>query len=232
MVTAPHTGAEYVTAITARQSDLRARAAFREVAMRLVPPGGTVLDFGAGAGLDARYFAERGLRVLAYDNDSRMCAYLTRYCQDYIARGRIELEAGSYQDFLADGHNGDRPRVDLVAANFAPLNLIADLPTLFARFHARTVPGGVVAASVLNPYYIGDAKFGWWWRNLPRLWRSGRYTLQGGGGEIIRRNAADFAAQAAPWFILERLCGALPLRRQFMLLAFRRRDEIARAVGS
>ena len=243
-MTEPHTGAEYVTAITARESDRQARSAFRELVLSLVLPGGAVLDFGAGAGLDARYFAERGLRVRAYDNDPRMRAFLAQYCRDFIEGGRIELQTGSYEDFLAGSQAGEG-RVDLVVANFAPLNLIADLPALFARFHALTVPGGIVAASVLNPYYIGDARYRWWWRNLPRLWRLGRYAVRGGEGDIIRRSPADFAAQSAPWFVLERLFRGLPPRDsreaagiewwpgrggagwrlsscQFMFLAFRR----------
>lgn len=243
-MTATHTGAEYATAIMARESDRQARSAFRELALSLVPPGGAVLDFGAGAGLDARYFAERGLRVRAYDNDPRMRAFLAQYCHDLIDSGRIELETGSYEDFLTGRQAGGGP-VDLIVANFAPLNLIAYLPALFARFHALTVPGGIVAASVLNPYYIGDARYRWWWRNLPRFWRLGRYAVRGHGGDIVRRSPADFAAQSAPWFVLERLFRGLPPRDcgeaagidwrpgrggagwrlsgcQFMFLAFRR----------
>lgn len=207
-----HTGAEYLRDITARESDRQARSAFRQLVLRLVSPGSALFDFGAGTGLDARYFAEHGLSVRAYDNDPRMCGFLTGHCHDLIASGRITLEAGSYPEFLAgERSNADR-RVDAVTANFAPLNLIADLPALFARFHALTVPGGIVVASVLNPYYIGDAKYRWWWRNLPRLWRRGSYAVQGAGSEIVRRSPADFAAQSAPWFILERLFRGLPPR--------------------
>ena len=229
-MTAAHTGAEYVQAITARESDRQARAAFRELVLSLVPRGGAVLDFGAGAGLDARYFAEHGLTVRAYDNDPRMCAFLSQYCQEFIERGRVELETGTYQDFLARDGASAGQRVDVVVANFAPLNLIADLPALFARFHALTVPGGIVAASVLNPYYIGDAKYRWWWRNLPRLWRLGCYQVQGSAGGIIRRSPADFAAQSAPWFALERASGGIGC--QFMFLTFRRTAAADRARGA
>jgi SAM-dependent methyltransferase len=242
-----HAGAEYVRAITARESDRRARAAFRRLVLRLVPPAGTVLDFGAGAGLDARYFAHRGLAVRAYDNDPRMCEFLARHCHDLIESGSVRVEAGSYEEFLARGRAEEGQRVDLVAANFAPLNLIADLPSLFARFHARTVPDGKVVASVLNPFFIGDAKYRWWWWNLPRLWQSGRYVVPGALGGIVRRTPADFAAQSAPWFTLERLYRGLPPRDmrdaegtrwsgdgraavwrlcgcRFIFLVFRRRD--------
>lgn len=209
---AAHTGAQYARAITARESDRRARAAFRKLALRLAPPAGIVLDFGAGAGLDARYFAQRGLTVRAFDNDPQMCEFLVRHCHDLIESGRIQLEPGSYEEFLARRGADQRRRVDLVAANFAPLNLIADLPALFARFHSLIAPEGKVVASVLNPYFIGDAKYGWWWRNLPQLWRWGRYALAGAQGQIVRRTPADFAAQSAPWFTLERLYRGLPPR--------------------
>lgn len=206
-----HTGAEYARAILASRSDRRARAAFRKLVMRLAPPGGALLDFGAGAGLDARYFARRGLTVRAYDNDPRMCEFLAHRCRELVASGRIRLETGSYEAFLARAPDAG-PRIDLVAANFAPLNLIADLPALFARFHALTAPEGRVVASVLNPYYIGDARYRWWWRNLPRLRHGGRYTVSGAAGEIVRRSPADFAAQCAPWFALERVFRGLPPR--------------------
>lgn len=208
-----HTGADYVRAIMARESDRRARAAFRRLVLRQVTPAGTLLDFGAGAGLDARYFAHRGLTVRAYDNDPRMCEFLARHCHDLIESGSVRLETGSYDEFLARGRAEEgQQRVDLVAANFAPLNLIADLPSLFARFHALTVPDGKVVASVLNPFFVGDAKYRWWWWNLPRLWQSGRYVVPGAHGGIVRRTPADFAAQCAPWFTLERLYRGLPPR--------------------
>lgn len=217
-----HTGAEYARAIVARESDRRARSAFRELVLRLAPPEGRLFDFGAGAGLDAKYFAERGFAVRAYDNDRRMSEFLAQHCHDLIESGRIEMEKGSYAEFLARGRVDERRPVDLVMANFAPLNLIADLPALFARLHTLTVPGGRVVASVLDPYYIGDAKYGWWWRNLPRLWRLGHYAVPAAGGEVVRRTPGDFRAQCAPWFTLER-----PVRLRgcrFLFLVFRRSD--------
>ena len=207
-----HAGAEYARAITAREPDRRARAAFRRLALSLAPPGGTLLDFGAGAGLDARYFAQRGLAVRAYDNDPRMREFLAHHCRDLIESGRIRLETGSYEEFLARGRADDGQRVDLVAANFAPLNLIADLPALFERFHALTAPEGKVVASVLNPFFIGDAKYRWWWWHLLELWRLGRYSMPGAQGGIVRRTPANFAAQCEPWFTLERLHRGLPPR--------------------
>ncbi len=209
-MTALHTGTDYVRAISARESDRRARAAFRELVLRLAPPGGALFDFGAGAGLDSKYFAERGLRVRAYDNDPKMCEFLAHYCRDLIASGRISLETGDYTEFLARPPESTHRPADLVTANFAPLNLVADLRALFAKFHALTAPDGKVVASVLSPYYIGDMRYRWWWRNLPRLRRLGQYALRGAHGEIVRRSPADLAAQCAPTFVLERVFSGLP----------------------
>jgi hypothetical protein len=51
------TGADYVKQITALESDRRARAAFHDLVLRVAPPGAALLDFGAGTGMDARFYA-------------------------------------------------------------------------------------------------------------------------------------------------------------------------------
>jgi SAM-dependent methyltransferase len=197
------TGAEYVTQITRRESDRRARSAFRELVLELAPPGGTLFDFGCGPGLDARFYAERGFSVRAYDADRSMCEFFRRHCGDMIESGRVWLEEGSYPQFLARHRGAAGGEAALVTSNFAPLNLIDELHELFAVFHALTAPGGRVVASVLNPYFLGDSRYRWWWRGLPRLLRSGRYAVPGAQAPIVRRRLADFAAQSAPYFALQ-----------------------------
>jgi SAM-dependent methyltransferase len=242
------TGARYVEQITALDTDRRARAAFLSLVTRLASPGAAVFDFGAGPGLDARFYAEHGYRVAAYDVDREMCEFFAEHCRDLIQAGRITLSCASYRDFLAreapPGHD-----IDLVTSNFAPLNLIEDLGPLFAKFHTLTSPGGKVLASVLNPFFLGDMKYRWWWRNLPRLWIDGRYSLQGAQAPIVRRRLADYAAQSAPYFSLQRvfpglfaqprgdiggidLSNGVPRRAalrlspyQFMFLLFERRSD-------
>jgi len=204
------TGAQYVAQLTARESDRRARAAFRGLVLRLAPPGATLFDFGCGTGLDARFYAERGFFVQAYDVDREMCDYFTTDCGDLIDTGRVLLERGCYEDFLARERSG---AVDLVTANFAPLNLIDDLHELFDAFHALTAPGGHVLASVLSPYFVGDLRYPWWWRNLPALARAGRFSVPGAQAPICRRRLADFATQAFPYFSLENVFPGLPARR-------------------
>jgi SAM-dependent methyltransferase len=204
------TGAQYVRQITASESDRRARAAFQNLVLTLAPPGAALFDFGAGTGMDARYYAERGFTVSAYDVDRQMCEFFAVHCRDLIDAGRITLHGGGYRDFIAGEGVGGVRGVDLITSNFAPLNLIEDLPELFARFHALTGPGGRVLASVLSPYFVGDLKYGWWWRNSWRLWREGYFALPGAQAPIVRRRLADFAARSAPYFRLTRVFRGLP----------------------
>jgi len=205
-------GAEYVEHITALESDRRARSAFQDLVLRIARPGGMLYDFGCGTGLDARFYAERGFAVRAYDVDPAMCEYFRAHCRDLIEAGRVTLEEGGYRDFLARNRAASGG-VDLVTANFAPLSLIDNLRELFATLHALTAPNGMVLASVLSPYFLGDLKYRWWWRNLPSLLRHGRYMVAGAQAPIVRRRVADFAAQSAPYFTLTGVFRGLPRRQ-------------------
>jgi SAM-dependent methyltransferase len=205
-----HTGKDYVEAITALQSDRRARSAFQELVLKVASPGATLFDFGAGPGIDARFYAERGFTVDAYDVDPGMSEYFAGHCREFIQTGRIALETGSYRDFLANNTVAGGRRVELIISNMAPLNHIERLQELFAKFHALTGPDGKVLASVLSPYFIGDLRYPWWWRNAARLWRAGHFSVPGAQGPIVRRRLADFATQSAPYFTLERVFRGLP----------------------
>ncbi|HEY6482163.1 MAG TPA: methyltransferase domain-containing protein [Steroidobacteraceae bacterium] len=204
------TGARYVEQITALASDRRARTAFRDLVLRVAAPGAALFDFGSGTGMDARFYAECGFKVAAYDVDPHMCAFFAEHCRDLIEAGRVSLDSGDYRNFLAHGKPGGLAAVDLVTANFAPLNLIDDLHELFAKFHALSRPDGRVLASVLSPWFVGDLQYGWWWRNSLRLLRVGHFSVPGVQGPIVRRRLADFARHSAPYFTLERVFRGLP----------------------
>jgi len=207
-----HSGADYVKAITALHSDRRARSAFQDLVLQIAGPGAVLFDFGAGPGIDARFYADRGYMVHAYDVDPQMCEYFSVHCRDFIQAGQVTLDGRTYGDFLVRETVGDG-QISLVTSNFAPLNLIHDLHALFAKFSALTRPGGKVLASVLSPYYIGDMKYGWWWRNSRRLWRDGHFSVQGVQAPIVRRRLANFADQSAPYFALTRVFPGLPAHR-------------------
>lgn len=200
-------GAQYVRQLTSLQSDLLARSAFQDLVMRVAPSPSRLFDFGAGPGLDARLFAERGHTVGAYDIDPKMREYFAAYCRDFIDTGRITLHSGGYWEFMGQAIGSN---TDLVVSDFAPLNLVDDLPALFAKFHAMTSPRGKVLASVLSPYYAPEMKFRWWWRRLPRLIRDGHCPVACPGGPLNLRLVSNFAALCSPYFSLRRVFCGLP----------------------
>ena len=203
-------GADYARAIQSNPSDVSYRRAFQRVALTLVPTGEALFDFGCGPGIDARYYAEHGRRVAAFDVDPDMCAYFAQSCRDLMASGTVTLLRAGYREFLAGAAPLQPPAVTLVTANFAPLNLIDDLTELFARFALLTSATGAVLASVLSPYFAGDLRYGWWWRNVPRLVWHGRYAVEGAGTVIWRRGLADFAAACGPHFALAEIFAGGP----------------------
>jgi len=203
-------GAEYVRLINTNDSDRRARTAFRDLVLDIAPPGGALFDFGAGPGTDARFFAERGFTVDAYDVDPRMREFFVQHCRDLVDSGRVTLDCGTYQEFVTRRERDTVHRVDLVISNFAPLNIVDNLSELFEKFHALTVPEGRVLASVLSPCFIGDMRFRSWWRAAPRLWRDGQLFLPGPQAPYYRRLLRHFRAVSAPHFRLSRVFGGLP----------------------
>lgn len=203
-------GAQYVEEITALESDRRARAAFQELVLRTVAPGNTLFDFGAGAGIDALFFATRGYRVDAYDVDPRMREYFARHCRELIDAGRITLDCRRYAEFVSARTEGTGTRAAAVISNFAPLNLIDDLPALFARFHDLTTANGKVIASVLSPYFIEEMKGRWWWRHAGQIRRAGYVFMPGPQAPHFRRNLRNFAQLSAPYFELARVYRGLP----------------------
>jgi SAM-dependent methyltransferase len=205
------TGAQYVAQLTVRESDRRAHTAFRGLVLRIAHPGATLFDFGCGSGMDARFYAERGFLVRAYDVEREQYDPCATHCHDLIEAGRLTLERGSYEDFLARERPGGA--VDLVTANFAPLDRSDDLHELFGAFHELTAPGGHVLASVLNPYFVGDLRHRWWWRNLSSLALAHRSSAPGTQAPIGLRRLADFEAQSFPFFALEKVFPGLPARR-------------------
>jgi SAM-dependent methyltransferase len=206
-------GAEYVGQITAQESDRRTRSAFRDLVVSIAPPGAMLFDFGAGPGIDARFFAERGFTIDAYDVDPRMREFFAEHCRDLIDSGRVTLDGSAYREFLTRTTADSRRRADLVISNFAPLNLVDDLRGLFAKFHALMGPNGKVLASVLNPCFIGDMRSRWWWRGAPRLWRDGELFMPGPQAPYYRRVLRNFRAASAPHFSLSRVFRGLPPAR-------------------
>ena len=193
MVGDVHTGEQYHAIIQASLRDRRVRERFQNMALNLLAEGAQVLDLGAGTGIDAKVYAANGHPTFVYEPMPAMREYLAQYCRDEIA-DNIVIKLAS-------------PRfckVQAVTANFAVLNHFADHTTLFEDLSQVVEQGGFVLACMLNPFYLGDARYGWWRHNLVNLVRRGRYAITSESG--IHRFVPRVVAQAAaPHFRLERL---------------------------
>lgn len=186
------TGDAYVAALSADASDRIARTAFVELALALTRPRSRIFDFGCGPGQDARVYAARDREVYAHDVDPDMCSSFRRHCASGLAHGSIHLVE----------LDGTLPPIDLVTANFAPLNLVPDPAPLFATFAAMLSPGGQLLLSVLNPLHVGDLRYAWWWNGLLPLCLHGRYRVSGSQAPITRWRPPRLAREAGPHFSL------------------------------
>lgn len=204
------TGEGYFRAITTLESDRQMRAAFQHLAEKLRTEGASVLDFGCGPGIDAKCFAERGFSVVGYDIDTEMRAFFKMHCAAEIQSKQVSLWECDYADLLNPKNAEFDGRFDLITANFAPLNLVADLPALFAKFFSLTKPNARILASVLNPYYAKEMRYRWRVRNQWRLWRHGWFDLQQLPGKVFRRHPHAIAAAGAPYFALENVFPGAP----------------------
>lgn len=207
-----HTGEPYHQFMQSSAQDRRVRDRFQAIALGLLPGDADVLDFGAGTGIDAKTFAARGHRTYVYEPSEAMRGYLAKHCRDEIARERVVQISSP----LACKVHG-------VTANFAVLNHFADHTVLFAELSRVVHTGGFVLASMLNPYYLGDARYGWWRRNLINLLRHGRYAVPS-ESRIHRFLPRAVAKAAAPYFRFERLTprGLGLATDLYMFLLFRR----------
>jgi SAM-dependent methyltransferase len=192
--------------------DRTVRQEFQKMALDLSPAGADMLDFGAGTGIDAKVYAANGHPTFVYEPSQVMHDCLLRHCHHEIARKTVIPVTRPLSH-----------KVQVVTANFAVLNHIVDHRSLFEEFSQVIAGGGFFLASMLSPYYLGDARYRWWWANMMNLVRRGCYPSP--GESRIHRFAPRAVARAAwPHFRLERLVpGGFGLATHlYQFLLFRR----------
>jgi 2-polyprenyl-3-methyl-5-hydroxy-6-metoxy-1,4-benzoquinol methylase len=209
-----HSGKSYHDFMLGSRRDRKARERLQRLVFRLMPPHGTILDFGAGTGIDAKCYAARGFTVFAHEPSENNLAYLREYCRQEIAKGEITIT-----DLSATAE------VQMIVANFAVLNLIGDHKGLFAKFASLLAPEGFVLVSLLNPFFLGDARYSWWRHNLGTLGSTGAYAVQGEFGPVYRFVPPVVARAAEPAF---RLVARVPAGMgiavsRYMFLLFQKR---------
>lgn len=208
-----HSGEPYHQFMLASPRDQLVRDRFQQLALSLLPPGASVLDFGAGTGIDAKAYVANGHPLFVYEPSPAMSGYLALHCREEIEHKTIVSVSSSLEC-----------RVHAVTANFAVLNHIPDQAALFEQLSRVVVSGGFVLASMLNPYYLGDARYRWWRSNLLNLVRHGHYAVD--SESRIHRFAPRVVAHAAkPHFQLERVLprGIGMAGQLYLFLLLRRR---------
>lgn len=207
-----HTGEQYHEFMLASPRDRTVRDRFQKLALDLLPAGADVLDFGAGTGIDARAYAANGHLTFVHEPSAAMHEYLAQNCRDEIARNAIITVVSPLTC-----------KVQAVTANFAVLNHFADHTSLFEDLSCVVRQGGFVLASMLNPYYLGDARYDWWRANAMHLVQHGHYSIPS-ESRIHRFAPRVVARAAAPYFRMEQLSprGLGWALHLYMFLLFRR----------
>lgn len=218
--------ADYDALVCGPADNIEMRLSFCRRVASVAGPGGVILDFGCGTGIDAAWYAARGHRVIAYDVSSGMVEVLRERCANQIESGQVTLAVGSLGALVhalqAEG------QVAAIAANFAVLNHVRELQPLLQQLGPHLAPGGAMVANVLNPFYRRDMRRGWWWVSV---WRSGGAgPIQRDGKVTSYRHLVGAMRKAAePGFLLEEvraarahaLLGALD--SEFLFVNFRKR---------
>lgn len=207
-----HIGAQYHSFILSSRRDRRVRDRFQRIALNHLADGADVLDFGAGTGIDAKAYAANGHKTFVYEPAEGMRDYLAHHCHDEITRQAVVMVTSP----LAC-------QVHAVTANFAVLNYFADHAALFEELSRVVRTGGFVLVSMLNPYYLGDARYAWWRKSRIGLMRHGRYAIPS-ESRIHHFLPRTVARAASPHFRLERLTprGLGLTTNLFMFLLLRR----------
>jgi SAM-dependent methyltransferase len=196
---------DYDAQMSRMPGDLWTREAFQDFVIRDLFPGGVMLDFGCGTGIDAKVYAERGFRVIGYDSSPAMTQVAVNRCRTEIGGNLVEIFCCPYEEFLRRPWPMEPPSA--IVSNFAVLNLVPSLRAAFARFHEILQPGGSVFLNLLNPCYV---------RNLvtPGLRRPMLRALLHGTTEFPFAKVSthlyreSFVRRAArPYFELERRAG-------------------------
>jgi SAM-dependent methyltransferase len=186
----------YDAQVTNNACDILAREAFVDLATRCVSRESTLLDFGCGTGLDALQYAQKGYRVLAYDNSAGMIAQLEQRCRAEISSGKITAWSEPYPSFLA--RFPLTPTPSAVVADFAVLNSIQHLEPLFKAFAQSLTPPGWVICSLLNPLHWLKLKTPGWWlkalreRNGSPVYSAAPYTTYMHFEPALLRSARQF----------------------------------------
>jgi SAM-dependent methyltransferase len=124
---------------------------------RAVVPGGRVLDFGGGTGQDLTWLSDNGYKIVFCEPAAGMMDQAVRLAGSSLSDREIFFLEGMRADFRT--WNDQLPfsyKVDALLSNFAAINCIPDLRTLFASWSLVLRQGGQVVLLMLEGQPAGN----------------------------------------------------------------------------
>jgi ubiquinone/menaquinone biosynthesis C-methylase UbiE len=119
------------------------RQHFYQEIMRCAPPSATLLDLGAGTGIDAIYLVHKGYRVHGIDLASAMIQHLQELVSDKFTAQHLSMT--NLEDSKVQP-------IDLVYSNFGAINCVSDLSSIFRGIQQVLRPNGKVVVMTLPPF--------------------------------------------------------------------------------
>lgn len=110
-----------------------------------------VLDFGGGTGLDLGWLTDYGFKVYFCEPSEKMRAKAIQLKREKIKNGDVQFLENNETDFATWKASNPFPeKVDAILANFAVLNNISDIKTMFESLAEIIHPDGIIVATILN----------------------------------------------------------------------------------
>jgi ubiquinone/menaquinone biosynthesis C-methylase UbiE len=172
--------------------------------------GEHVIEIGCGTGTDACFLAERGVKVTACDNSSRMIEMAARKAKARGLQNLIDLRPLAAEEL---GSLQIGARFDGAFSNFGALNCVQDLPALVSELANILRPGATALLCWIGPYCLWEviyylfrrkpAKAFRRWHSSPVLARIGNETWI----PVYYRSVPSLARTFSPQFRLKSIKG-------------------------
>ncbi|MBL7931199.1 MAG: class I SAM-dependent methyltransferase [Bacteroidia bacterium] len=120
----------------------------RRQVMEYAKRGESMLELNCGTGLDAIYFAEQGLTVLATDNSDGMLKEFAAKLQTQHKQLSLSMKKCSFN--ALDANLGNQ-KFDHVFSNYGGLNCADDLSEVIRQVNNQVKPGGMVHFVMIAP---------------------------------------------------------------------------------
>ncbi len=121
------------------------RNIIRQHLLQYVKPGMHMLELNAGTGLDAVYFAQKGIHVYATDISDGMIQQLKKKLADFQLHTYLKIQQCSYSHL----QQIEGEKFDHIFSNFGGLNCIPDLHLVTRHFDKLLKVNGLVTFVIM-----------------------------------------------------------------------------------